>query len=191
MKKLIVTAITIAIGVAAQAASYKWMNTYGTLDAYNAPGTDFNGTVYLMNNASMSQADFIAAILDNADYSTAFSTAIESAFKSANNVDVNTGVEFNSTTYAVATVQNFYMVAIDAANNGIYVSELTGDVTISDIGTLEVMFTHDAAYAGTVFGSDVKTFNGAGWYTAAPEPTSGLLMLVGLAGLALRRRRRV
>jgi hypothetical protein len=26
-------------------------------------------------------------------------------------------------------------------------------------------------------------------WTAVPEPTSGLLMLVGLAGLALRRRR--
>ena len=33
------------------------------------------------------------------------------------------------------------------------------------------------------------TVSGAGWYTAVPEPTSGLLMLVGLAGLALRRRR--
>ena len=33
-----------------------------------------------------------------------------------------------------------------------------------------------------------KGYTGAGWY-AVPEPTSGLLMLVGLAGLALRRRR--
>lgn len=33
-------------------------------------------------------------------------------------------------------------------------------------------------------------FSGAAWQTAAvPEPTSGLLMLLGVAGLALRRRR--
>ena len=33
------------------------------------------------------------------------------------------------------------------------------------------------------------SYAGAGWYAAVPEPTSGLLMLVGLAGLALRRHR--
>lgn len=189
MKKLIVTIIAVAIGVAAQAATYNWSNTYGMLDAYNAAGTDFTGTVYLMNDATMSQTAFVAAVLGGADYSKAFDTAVGSAFKSAANADVNAGLTFNSSAYTAGTVQNFYMVALDTANNGVYVSELSGGVTISDIGTLKVAFSHDAAYAGTVFGSDVKTFGGAGWYTAVPEPTSGLLMLVGLAGLALRRRR--
>ena len=31
-------------------------------------------------------------------------------------------------------------------------------------------------------------YAGAGWY-AVPEPTSGLLMLLGMAGLALKRKR--
>ena len=189
MKKLIVTTIAFAIGIAAHAATYNWANTYGMLDAYNASGTDFTGTVYLMNNATMSQTDFVAAVLGGADYSAAFDTAVGGAFKSAANADVNAGLVFDSSTYAAETVQNFYMVALDTANNGVYVSELSGDITVADIGTLDVKFSHDAAYEGVVFGSDVKSFSGAGWYTAVPEPTSGLLMLVGLAGLALRRRR--
>ncbi len=47
------------------------------------------------------------------------------------------------------------------------------------------------ATANIAFGNmTTQTQNAANWTTASvPEPTSGLLMLVGLAGLALRRRR--
>jgi len=42
-------------------------------------------------------------------------------------------------------------------------------------------------------GTDAKSWTGSGGaitgWTAAPEPTSGLLLLLGVAGLALRRRR--
>ena len=55
--------------------------------------------------------------------------------------------------------------------------------------------------AGNTFKSDTRTaraqqtatvplgFGAGGTWTVAPEPTSGLLMLLGMAGLALRRRR--
>ena len=42
--------------------------------------------------------------------------------------------------------------------------------------------------AGNEFTGDHGAFSASGW-TAAPEPTSGLLLLIGVAGLALRRRR--
>ena len=59
-----------------------------------------------------------------------------------------------------------------------------------------LMAEHTVAFAS--ISNSSKTFNdvaggyaGAGWYGAAavPEPTSGLLMLLGMAGLALRRKR--
>ena len=45
--------------------------------------------------------------------------------------------------------------------------------------------------SGTEFGLNAASFANSGTIAAAaiPEPTSGLLMLVGLAGLSLRRRR--
>lgn len=56
----------------------------------------------------------------------------------------------------------------------------TSDVYFSGLGTA----------TKNVFADASATFeaNGAGWY-AVPEPTSGLLLLIGLAGLALRRKR--
>ena len=41
---------------------------------------------------------------------------------------------------------------------------------------------------GADFTGDHGAFSASGW-TAAPEPTSGLLLLIGVAGLALRRKR--
>ena len=46
----------------------------------------------------------------------------------------------------------------------------------------------EALWTGTPLNS-ANGYAGGAWYTAVPEPTSGLLMLLGMAGLALKRKR--
>ena len=49
-------------------------------------------------------------------------------------------------------------------------------------------FATEAGNVGGALDPTYGTFNAAGWQVV-PEPTSGLLMLLGMAGLALRRKR--
>ena len=75
-------------------------------------------------------------------------------------------------------------------NDGVYISDYAA-ITESDVGYSEVVFGSQNAYS-TAFKDATAGYTGAGWYSqasAVPEPTSGLLMLLGMAGLALRRRR--
>jgi hypothetical protein len=188
MKKIMIAAAIVCAAVMAQAASYSWSNPYG-LNGYNSPGDEgpfYSGTAYLMNAVEVSQTAFISAVLGAGDkYADAFATQVGSAFHSA---DIDAGATFTSDVYASGSDQSFYVVVLDTANNGVYVSEVVSTI-VAVTGSSPLEFEHTAAYENSAFADTQKTFAGAGWYTAVPEPTSGLLMLVGLAGLALRRRR--
>ena len=79
------------------------------------------------------------------------------------------GANLISDDFVAGNTYNFYFTAEDGAGNS-YQSE-----TISAL-----------AYG---VGTAPISFEGAGTWTAAPEPTSGLLLLLGVAGLALKRKR--
>lgn len=75
--------------------------------------------------------------------------------------------------YLDATGYSFYIELMDAAGSAVAVSSL--------------LMASDAANYMEVNGVPQGTWDG-GTYTAVPEPTSGLLLLLGMAGLALKRK---
>ena len=65
-----------------------------------------------------------------------------------------------------------------------------GKFVVSDAATINVT-EPVLADGGTFVWPEIYPGDPSGWQTigSAPEPTSGLLLLIGVAGLALKRRR--
>ena len=184
MKKLMVMLAAVAMAVGAQASSVYWTCT----NVKDATGTAIDGIAYFMvETATQTQAQFIEAIAGKgADAATA---ALGSAYSfgpseagkytvtSADAVDVTALGLADDKTY------NAYLVIFDNADlskANFYVTSVKELTTMTGTETSQVKW-----------GSQSTPSQAAGAWTAVavPEPTSGLLMLVGLAGLALRRRR--
>ncbi len=169
MKKLLVLAALVVAGVAANAASFKWTgaNIYGA-----DTSTKFNGTAA------------IYAYLDTATVADAVKVVdvfVVSGTIKSDAVGTATGFTYNWTDAVGNSNYNFYMVIEDGGK--------TFDSSASDpskvvVGKAAATATTTVAFANM----QTATQNASNW-AAVPEPTSGLLLLLGMAGLALKRKR--
>ena len=110
------------------------------------------------------------AVIDGVDTLVSTATA-------ANGVVKATATEFSNDSLKAGNYYDFF-ITVTAGEKTFTSSSVNIAAQQSDVATI-------------AFGNmATQTQNAANWTTASvPEPTSGLLMLVGLAGLALRRRR--
>jgi hypothetical protein len=173
MKKLMIALVAVAMGFCAQAASINWFFSWAT----DASGADVTAgsKAYLMAVSAMSVADASAAFdAGTFDTSTALDVgtiAVNSAKGAYVSQSVASSLEGSQTFYAILVNGDQYAITDTVA------------ATMKTIGDTVVAFYELSLEDGT----STIAWNKIG--TAVPEPTSGLLMLVGLAGLALRRKR--
>ena len=160
MKKLLVI-LTIALSaIVANAASWKW-TAANIYDPTDSATKLTGGTATLY------------AYLSSADASTAVSLTTTSVASGSISVTFE-----NSTSTGAGNDYSFYFIL--ESGDYTYTSATIGPKAAQATDTTTVGFGN----------LKTATTTGGGWQTAAvPEPTSGLLMLLGMAGLALRRRR--
>lgn len=183
MKKRLVAALTVALAVVANASSVKWSMANGVLGP-SPDGTQTTGraSYYTMLVFTDAQADAVnsAIIAGNfASLGTMAASTYQAGKAGSFSGVVNDLTGASASLFAV--VFDTYSTTETIADAGYYyktgtVTQNTYDPLGSDPATTAV-FT-----AAQMTGTWTAT-------TAVPEPTSGLLMLLGMAGLALRRRR--
>ena len=199
MKKLIIAACAAIVGVAVNAAAVSWTCS-NVKDGLGNGLTGGASYVFFCTSASAASdgmaafaaadgkdAATLTALLAGANWSDTKKTTAAGNFSIGTSAALGgyTLPEVTSIGLENSTKYYMYMVVTDTEAVADGTKFLIASGTATTTGATTGSSTSSAT---TSFGLGSQASNTT-WYSVAPEPTSGLLMLLGMAGLALRRKR--
>jgi len=186
-----IAAAIVCAAAMAQASAFSWSMSTMT-KAYEAGSgtkkTLWSGQAYLFAESganAYAQATLLdAALAGGIDFTKAVASSAVTDGVLSGNTPTATAKAFSYGTDGVNN--NFYLVLVDADMVYVGTSSASPGAEGKTVNVATKGTNSNLASADWKSGS---TFSTAGWYNTVPEPTSGLLLLIGMAGLALRRRR--
>lgn len=190
MKKLMIACVAVAMAVVAQAATVNWSitNVYSPADSTSkVAANSVSAWLFVTANSTdvttgipVTTLTAVQAVLDTGDLTGLSSlAAAHGTNASAGNITGVTGLSGFSSGSLTA-----FAIVIDSTD----LASAENYYFVSDGATKTATFTSATGMKMLAWGDQTSYTQGAGKWTAAPEPTSGLLLLLGMAGLALKRK---
>ena len=197
MKKLIIAAAIVCSAALSQAAVANWQITCSNI--YDGKGTSAakltSATAYIFDAGKTAQSSLFEAWATGTAISSLDGYITDKAISAGSIVSTSGANQFSyglQSTDETKQYYDFYFAVIASDGKSIFISKLLEDQPANGNNNYKSLGFGTAAPAT---GSTSKSLPTAGfvaggqWAQVAPEPTSGLLLLLGVAGLALRRRR--
>ena len=172
MKKIMIAAVAVMLGIAANAAAVGW--TVAGATAYK--GGDYG--IYVIGLNGVTSVDQIVALAQDGKDLSAYQFGSGTVADNGSAITAAT-VSGKTITYSGSGTDTYTAFAVIFAEDG-----KTGSYT----ATTSISMANDSQSKSFLFGSQTTNLaNNA--FEVVPEPTSGLLLLLGVAGLALKRKR--
>ena len=191
MKKILFAIAAVAVSAGAHASYLYWQIDGTTEDVTALSGATFDGARVFVSNDGGVNKTYLEIGYADPDLPLGYQNVGYAVNVPQPNMSLVAVVPDNAG-YDVASAN--YAFYIELVN---YNSTLNSSQTDSGYGTSEFVGqsegqTYASLSSHDFIGSDLSPVNMAIWhggtYSPVPEPTSAMLVLFGLAGLALRRR---